>query len=50
MIDDFHLRGVKQMAHEKRNLNVVFNIHMTGSSNQLEIVFLSEGGVLAAVV
>ena len=38
------------MAHEKRTLNVIFNIHMTGSSNQLEIVFLSEGEALAAVV
>ena len=38
------------MAHEKRNLNVVFNIHVTGSSNQLEIVFLSEGEARAAMV
>ena len=31
-------------------MNVVFNIHRTGSSNRLEIVFLSEGEALAAVV
>ena len=31
-------------------MNVIFNIHMTGSLNQLEIVFLSEGEALAAVV
>ena len=42
--------GVKHVAHEKRNLNVIFNIHMTGSSNRLEIVFLSEGEARAAVV
>ena len=31
-------------------MNVIFNIHMTCSSNQLEIVFLSEGEALAVVV
>ena len=41
--------GVKHMAHEKRNLNVIFNIHTTWSSNQLEIVLLSEGEARAAV-
>ena len=38
------------MAHEKRPLNVIFNIHITQSSNQREIVFLSEGEARAAVV
>ena len=31
-------------------MNVIFNIHITCSSNQLEIVFLSEGEARAAVV
>ena len=38
------------MAHEKRPLNVIFNIHITRSSNQLEIDFLPEGAARAAVV
>ena len=41
--------GGKHVRHEKRNLNVGFNMHLTGSSNQLEIVFLSEGEALAVV-
>ena len=46
-------QGDKDVAHEKRNLNVVLNIHMThmtGSLNQLEIVFLSDGDPRATVV
>ena len=38
------------MAHERCNLNVVFNIHRTGASNRLEIVLLSEGEARLAVV
>ena len=38
------------MAHENGTLNVIFNIHMTRSSKQLEIVFLSEGAARAAAV
>lgn len=42
--------GVKHVPSYERMLNVVFNIHMTYSSNQLEIVLLSEGEARAAVV
>ena len=41
--------GAKDVPSYERILNVVFNIHMTGSLNQLEIVFLSEGVARAAV-
>lgn len=42
MSRQFPSPGGKDVAHEKRNLNVNFNIHISWSSNQLEIVFLSE--------
>ena len=42
--------GVEDVAHENGNLNVIFNIHMTRSSSQLEIIFLSEGDFPPAVV
>ena len=41
---------VKLLASNDNNLNVIFNICMTGSSNQVEIVLLSEVEALDAVV
>ena len=46
----FPSSGGKEVAHEKRPLNIIFNIHITRSSNQLEIVVLSKGEARAAVV